>query len=282
MPNFSIIAKGKYSHKQTSELLEITRYLIIRRKKGRVLLLDMNNRSDENLTAMELRIEQFDARGNSLGTATVKLDGLSVAKGEFVLKKEISVHRACIDFRVKVLAVEYGNYAYRLGGADTFVTYEKEAVRKPVDRKKMRKKLGNRNFLAKRRKLTIPLFVSVFVALLLLIPPVITFTQTYVFDNNGEKEFHLKNVQYEFTEANYNDKTPVNVIGYDGIGGQNIVIPATLDGHPVKAVKAEAFKQNLLLETLTVASGVVIEERAFAECPFLKKVVLQGVAKRWQ
>lgn len=278
MRNFSIIAKGKYSHKQTSELLEITRYLIVRKKKGRVLLLDMNNHSEENLTAMELRIEQFDARGNSLGTATVKLDGLSIAKGEFVLKKEISVHRACIDFRVKVLDVEYGNYAYRLGGADTFVTYEKEVVRKPVDRKKMRKKLGNRNFLAKRRKFAIPLFVSVFVALLLMIPPVITFTQTYVFDNNGEKEFHLKNVQYEFTEANYNDKTPVNVIGYDGIGGQNIVIPAILDGHPVKAVKAEAFKQNFLLETLTVASGVVIEERAFAECPFLKKVVLQGTA----
>lgn len=278
MRNFSIIAKGKYSHKQTSELLEITRYLIIRKKKGRVLLLDMNNRSEENLTAMELRIEQFDARGNSLGTATVKLDGLSIAKGEFVLKKEISVHRACIDFRVKVLAVEYGNYVYHLGSADTFVTYEKEVVRPSVDRKKMRKKLGNRNFLAKRRKFAIPLFVSVFVALLLMIPPVITFTQTYVFDNYGEKEFHLKNVQYEFTEANYNDKTPVNVIGYDGLGGQNIVIPATLDGHPVKAVKAEAFKQNVLIESLTVASGVVIEDRAFAECPFLKKVVLQGTA----
>lgn len=278
MRNFSIIAKGKYSHKQTSELLEVTRYLIIRKKRGRVLLLDLNNHSEEKLTAMQLLIEQFDARENSLGETTVKLENLSVGKGEFVLKKEIAVHRSCIDFRVKVLAVEYGNYVYRLGGADTFVTYEKPVVRKPVDKKKMRKKLGNRNFLAKRRKYSIPLFVSAFVALLLLIPPVITFSQTQIFDNNGESQFHLKNVTYEFTEADYNDKTPVNVIGYDGVGGQNIVIPATLDGHPVKAVKAEAFKQNLIIETLTVESGVIIEDRAFAECPFLKKVVLKGTA----
>lgn len=278
MRNFSIIAKGKYLHEQTSKLLEVTRYLIVRKKKGRVLLLDLRNCSQEKLTAMQLKIEQFDARGNSLGETVVKLDSLAIEKGDFVLKKEISVHRACIDFRAEVTAVEYGNYVYRLGGEDTFVTYEKPVVRKSVDKKKMRKKLGNRNFLAKRRKLAIPLFVSVFVGVLLCVSPAFAFLQSYYFDNNGEKEFHLKNVQYEFTETNYNDKTPVNVVGYDGIGGQNIVIPATLDGHPVKAVKAEAFKQNLFIETLTVASGVIIEDRAFAECPFLKEVVLQGTA----
>ena len=278
MGNFSIIAKGKYSHKQTSELLEVTRYLIVRKKKGRVLLLNLNNRSKENLTAMCLRIEQFDARGNSLGNTTVNVDALSVQNGEFVLKKEIAVHRACIDFRADVLSVEYGNYVYRLGSEDTFVTYEKPVQRTPVDKKKMRKKLGNRNFLAKRRKLSTPLFVSLFLGVLLCLTPAFIFLQTVNFDNNRNQQFHLKNVLYEFTDSNYNEKTPVNVIGYDGVGGQNIVIPATLDGHPVKAVKAEAFKQNLFIESLTVASGVEIEARAFAECPFLKKVVLQGTA----
>ena len=169
MPNYNVIAKGKYTHKQTSDVLKIERFLIVRRKKSRLLLLDVNNCAEENLTGLLLQIDQFDVRGKSLGSIQTSMKDLSQKPGAFVLKKEIEIHRSCIDFHVQVISAEYGNYVYRLGENDTYVTYDKPEKKENVDRKAIRRKLGNRNFVAKERTYKTPVFVSLFIAGLLTV-----------------------------------------------------------------------------------------------------------------
>lgn len=276
MREFSVISKGKYTHKQTNEFLHVDRFLIIRKKKRRMLLLDLDNRSEEKLTALELQIDQFDARGNALGSTRAQIDGLQVEKGKYVLKKEIEVHRACMDFRVKVLTAEYGAYAYRLGENDTYITYEQESPKREVNRKKLRRSLGNKNFVAKPRQYKIPLFVSGFVAVLLLFVGLFCATQALHFDTYGMTQFHRMGVTYEFTDENYNDTTPLRVIGAVG-GGANVVkVPAEVDGHPVQSITDSAFQGNSYLEEITIADGVRIETGAFSNCKRLTKVTLLG------
>lgn len=282
MRDFNVIAKGNYTHKQTNEFLHVDRFLIVRKKKGRVLLLNLNNLSEEKLTGLRLQIDQFDVRGKSLGFTTVELDDLAVEHGEYVLKKEIAVHRACIDFRVQVLLAEYGNFAYRLGDNDTYITYEKPLEKSTVNRAKMRKRMGNRNFTIRERRFGIPLFVSAFLAALLFVTAGFYAVYAYTYKNNsyggnGTQTFYKSNVLYRFASENYDEKTPVDVVGYTGIGGSDIVIPSKVDGHTVQSVKESAFEGNLLVESVTVGSGVRIEKRAFADCFQLKSVTVQGV-----
>ena len=62
MSNYGVIAKGEYLHKQSNEFLHVDRYLILRRKAKRYLLLDFENLHTETLSGMTLQIDQLDAR----------------------------------------------------------------------------------------------------------------------------------------------------------------------------------------------------------------------------
>lgn len=143
-------------------------FLIVRRKKRRILLLDLNNLAKEPLTALRLQIDQFDARGNALGEKVVDLKKCTAKSGKFVLKKEIELHRSCIDFRVKILCANYGNYAYRLGDNDTYITYETPKKRAEANKRQIKEELGEKGFSAKSRKHRAPVFVGVFAAIVLV------------------------------------------------------------------------------------------------------------------
>ncbi|MBQ8230233.1 MAG: leucine-rich repeat protein [Clostridia bacterium] len=275
MGNYTVIAKGKYAHGQTNDVLHVERFLIVRRKKRRILLLDLNNLAKETLTALRLQIDQFDARGNALGEKVVELKKLTAKPGKFVLKKEIELHRSCIDFRVKILCANYGNYAYRLGDNDTYITYETPKKRAAANKQQLQEELGEKGFSAKSRKHRAPVFVGVFAAIVLAASGVLSYLHLREF-TNGRNEFFLRNIKYEYTEEEITAETPLRVVGYIGLGGDKITVPNTVDGHPVTAVKANAFAGNKVLKQLTVESGVVIEDGAFAGCQKLEKVVLEG------
>jgi hypothetical protein len=79
MNNYGVIAKGEYLHKQSNEFLHVDRYLILRRKNKRYLLLDFENLHAGALTGMTLQIDQLDARGHSLGFNNVDFSALNFA-----------------------------------------------------------------------------------------------------------------------------------------------------------------------------------------------------------
>ena len=70
------------------------------------MLLNFDNVRNEKLTAITLQIDQFDARGNPLGVVNVAYDDFEFEKGKFVLRHKIPLHRACMDFYVKIIKAE--------------------------------------------------------------------------------------------------------------------------------------------------------------------------------
>lgn len=153
--NYNVIAKGEYAYKQTSELLHIERFLVVRKRGRRWLLLDCNNLSESVLTGMKLSILQFDARGNELGESIAEIKGTSFKHGKFILKHAVALAGGCVDVRVKVLCVEYGNLSYRLGKEDVYPVFERPTRRKKLSKKEISAKTGG-----KRTDARIPFVLS--------------------------------------------------------------------------------------------------------------------------
>ncbi len=95
-----------------------------------------------------------------------------------------------------------------------------------------------------------------------------------------------KSLRYEtkdiVTENGIKYRVSVNneaeVMAYTG-EDTAVVIPAFVDGYPVKVIKAKAFYDNDIIESLVISEGIEhIEEMAFASCSNLKGVsVPEGV-----
>ncbi len=275
MRNFNVIAKGEYPYKQTSEFLHVRRFLIVRKKSRRFLLLDLENRKDEVLTALTLQVEQFDVRGNSLGSVTKNFKDLSFRKGKFIFKKNIELHRSCIDCQVRVACAEYGNYSYRLGEDDVFVTYEKKQKRKAVNTDELKNELGEEGFSTAKRRYGIPVFLSAFGGVIVTAAIVVSCIQLSKFKEK-EESFFLSNLQYEFVDLENKDTSPVVITGYVGFGGDSIVIPNEIMGHSVLSVENGAFAGNEYIENLTIQGGVEIGERAFENCDKLETVLIEN------
>lgn len=274
MRNFNVIAKGEYPYKQTNEFLRVGRFLIVRKKSRRFLLLDLENRRDETLTALSLQIDQFDVRGNFLGSVRKDFKNLSFKKSKFILKKNIELHRACIDCQVKIACAEYGNYAYHLGENDVFVTYEKKKKKPVVNAEEVKRELGEEGFSAKIRRHKIPVFLSVFAGVILIAATALSYMQLDRFKKE-EDEFFLANLRYEFVDSEDKENSAVNIVGYVGLGGDDIVIPASVDGHTVQRVNDGAFEGNTNIEKLTVQGGVEIGANAFRNCDNLQTLVIE-------
>lgn len=275
--SFSVVSKGEYTYKQTNEYLSVERYLIIRKKGRRYLLLNFNNKLSDNLTAVTLQIDQFDARGNFLGVVNAEFGDLAFGQGKFVLKEDVEIHRACMDFKVKILRAEYGDFVYRLGENQIYTAYEKKEVKKPVNRKAIERQVGKEGVVATHRRFTTPIAVSIFAFIIVLASMAAIFLHFNIFKKN-ESSFFIANVEYAFASENKDDGAPVYVIGSVGLGADNIVIPAVVEGHPVTHVAQGAFKDNSRIRKLTVNGDVLIEKEAFSGCSNLTSVTLNGVS----
>lgn len=273
--NYSVIAKGEYAYKQTNAFLPIERFLIIRKKSRRFLLLNFDNRRNETLTGLTLQIDQFDAHGNPLGVADKQLSDLAFKKGKFILKDSIELHRSCIDCRVKVIRAEYGNFAYCLGADDVYATYEKRKKKQPIDKEAIVKEVGEEGVLVKRRRFGFPVAVGVISGVLIVGAAIASFVHLNNFKED-ESSFFLNNIEYAFVDdEDRSADAPVNIVGYVGLGGDSIVIPNSVDGHPVYQIQDAAFMYNDILEEVVIEGGVRIGSNAFRGCRNLEKVVIE-------
>ena len=273
--SYSVISKGEYSYKQTNEFLLIDRFLIIRKKSRRFLLLNFNNLRNETLTGLTLQIDQFDAHGNPLGAANKTIKDLAFKKGKFILKNNVELHRSCIDFRLKIVRAEYGNFAYCLGENDVYVTYEKRKKKQPIDRESIQKEVGEEGVSVQRRKFGIPAIVGVISAVTLICGAIASVVHLNKFKDD-EESFFLNNIEYEFVDQeDRSADAPVNIVGYVGLGGDSIVIPNSVDGHPVYQIAEEAFMYNEILEEVVIEGGVRIGLNAFRGCTNLEKVEIK-------
>ena len=275
MRNFNVIAKGEYKYKQTNEFLTVERFLIIRKKSRRYLLLDMHNRLEEKLTGLTLQIDQFDVRGKDLGAVNAEFKNLSIKNGKFIFKENIELHHSCIDFRVKIVSAVYGNYAYRLGADDVYVTYEKKKKRRLVDKEEIKKEVGEEGVKSTSRRFPIPVTVGICAGVVAVASIAVAISQLNAFKEDQE-DFFLQNIQYEILDPTDPDNSPVNITGYTGLGGESIVIPNEVEGHPVVSVVQDAFMGNTIIKEVTVQKGVELSQGAFFDCDKLEKVTIEG------
>lgn len=278
MHNFSVVNKGEYKHKQTSDVLSVSRFLIVRKRAKRYLLLDLENLKSEAITGINFQIDQFDARGNSLGALKVSFNNLSIANGKFILKEKIVLHRACVDFFIKILCVEYGDYKYRLGSKETFAVYEKTEQKEKVTKKSVEKEVGKTGRVSSKRVFSTPVFVSLLAICVIAASIAVTFLHLNKFKEK-ETSFFLSNVEYEFVGGNNSEGSELQVKGYVGLGGGDLVIPAKIEGHPVTRITAGAFDGNTTIKSLKAEGFVNIEAGAFRRCVNLQTVDLGGGAE---
>ena len=275
--DYSIISKGVYEHKQTNEFLHINKFIIMRKKAGRYLLLELENLHAEALTGMSFQIDQLDARGNSLGFVNANFNDVSFGTGEFILKEKIKLNASCLEVRIKVLKAEYGNLVYRLGANDTFATIEEKKKKKDINRKAVVKEVGEEGHAHAPRRFRNPVFIGIFSFILIMVCCGAIFLHLKDFSDKNDS-FFLSNVKYSFVDGDKSEGSDVYVTGYIGLGGENIVIPSQVNGHPVTKVAENAFKGNKRMETLTVEGDVLIEKSAFSTCIRLKEINLNGVS----
>ena len=276
MHNFNVVNKGEYKHKQTSEALHLSRFIILRGKHCRYLLLDLENKKQNVLTGMVLQIDQYDARGNALGTFDVAFDNLEASQGKFVLKEKIKMHHACTDFFVKVIRAEYGEYKFYLGKNGEYSVYEKKQIKTPVSKESVKKETGKTGFSWAQRVFKKPLFVCFLAIIIMMLAVGGLYFQLQAFKEK-ENTFFLSNVEYKFSVEN-KEGSEIEVIGYKGMGGGDLVIPKEVEGHPVTKINKDAFKGNALVKTVKAEGNILIEDGAFADCKNLKEVKLLDMA----
>ena len=274
MHKFNVVNKGEYTHKQTSGALHVSRFLILRGRQCRYLLLEFLNNKDNILTGVGLQIEQYDARGNALGIVDVSYSDLSVKSGKFVLKEKIKVHHACFDFYVKVVYAEYGEYKFLLGKSGEYSLYDKKQYNKPVSQSLVKKETGKTGFTWMRRIFSKPAFICFFAIVLMcsIVGLIYNQLQDFKVDNDT---FFLSNVEYKFVTED--SKQKLEVVGYKGWGGGDLVIPETVDGYPVIKVAENAFKDISLVKSVKIEGKLIIENNAFYGCSNLKSVELLDV-----
>ncbi len=273
--HYNVIAKGEYAYEQTSDFLHIERFLIVRKRGRRWLLLDCNNLSKSELTGLTLSVRQFDPRGNELGEKVAKIKKTSFKHGKFLLKYAVALDNGCVDVRVKVLCAEYGNISYRLGKEGVYSVFERPTNWKKLTKKELSAKTGKSGRTQEYRRFYSPAVFSVIAIIIIAFSCIMSITQLFGFSAEGD-EFFISNIRYRYSSIFQDDDSPVYVVGSVGFGGQTLYVPNEVEGHPVLKIAEDAFSEDSVVRKITVANGVAIESGAFSFCDSLKEVVLEG------
>ena len=274
--NYSVIFKGDYEHKQTSDLLNITRYIIVRQKRSRYLILEMNNLNSESLAELKLQIDEYDARGNFLGAFDFSFEKLNIKSGVFVFQEKILLNSACADFFVKITSAKYGKVDYRLGDKGSYSVFDDKKPYMPVKEKQLEPEVVKNGHTANVRKFKSPIFVSLLSLICVLAFIMGTVLHLSAFKKD-EQRFILHNIEYEFVDKNKTEGSDLIVTGFAGLGKGEIVINSTLEGYNVIKISKTAASSNPdFIKTLRINGDMEIEEGAFSKCKKLTKVVTNG------
>ncbi len=267
----TIISKGKYAHEQPEQLISLKQYMFVRNEKGKKqLLLRFANERNEVCTGFEFVLSLMDAKGNVIREERLESAADTYPAGtSFGFDHPIQADERCTDFRVRLLRASFGDYTYRVENAGVLVSYEKTKQLAA----EAQGKHEHRPPRVHMRKIKMPWLCAV-LALLVLAAMFATFGYLLHEYMDGNMEFSLSGVKYEFVSDN-TETGEVEITGYSGLLG-NILLPSEIEGHPVIGIREGAFDSNFRVRRVRV-ENLNIPATAFRDCGNLESVELVGV-----
>lgn len=267
-----IISKGFYTYPQIRGYLSVKQYIVLREGNKKYLALRMTNEHGETATGMTLSVRQYDSASRFIATEKVEVSNIKAkTDADFNLKEKIELREECERFEVDVVSMTFGTYKYLVRNGEIIPTFSLEEEKGDRDKAevtyKMRK--GSQKVVQRNRvspKLYIILSAVIFLAVCAFaVLQVLNFAKT-------EVVFTLDNIEYSFETDNHKDG-PISIDKYKGIVG-NVVIPESIEGHPIARISANAFSGSWI-GSVVVKGDTVIEDHAFSNCWFLKTAELE-------
>ena len=268
-----IISKGFYTYPGIPNFVGVKQYIMVRSGKENHLFFRFENPKNDRLTAISFSVDCYDSEGRIIKTAKIEQTNLKI-KGHscFVVSKPVVVDGGCVDFKVSINSVAYGDFCYITHGNEIEVLYEKQNNDKEVDRVPFLHKLGGNTHKAAPRTLHTPRFfismvsVIIFTLFLILGIKIYNFTRTEVL-------FSLDKVEYTFATDNRKDG-PIIIVGCKS-NAANIIVPDEIEGHDVLAIASNAF-EDTNVRTIQLNGTIEIRDYAFSGASKLQKVTIES------
>ncbi len=266
-----IITKGTYQHGGAEELISLKQYMFIRgENKKKQLVLRFVNEHVDACQKYSFYLYLLNARGDVIHQELYERENVSLTPGKtFVFDEKIDVPEKCTDFRVVLAEASFGNYIYRVKNAGVLVTYKNARELNHDVVGKYAKAKRKRRFRILKKPL---LCAAVALVMLACVFAMAAFIMREYVDTHND--FSLSGVQYEFV-ASKDGTQQVDIIGYKGLSG-NVLLPSSIEGYPVRAIREGAFKDNRLVRHVRIENMDVPKE-AFSGCSNLKSVELVNV-----
>lgn len=273
-----IIAKGAYIHPQLEDLVSVKQYIITKINGRKTLLLRLSNDREEVATALTLRVRQYNVKGEFICAEKVEIKKQSISPlSVFALNKPVILNDSCIEFRVDVINVSYGDYTYDVIEGEAHIRYAKVADQDTtkVNTSQLTLDLGGKKQRVAVRTLKAPALLVSMCSILLFVVMCFTIAQIARF-MYVETAFTLDNFEYEFMTDNKDDG-PIRLTKYNG-EALNLVIPAEIEGYPIASI-AEGTFSNSRIRSITIQGNTVIEANAFKNCRKLETVSIPHVTE---
>lgn len=270
-----IVSKGFYTHPGIPNFVSAKQYVVIKKGLENQLFFRFENPKNETLTALSFSVDCYDADGNAVKTVKIEQQALKV-KGRscFVVNSPIALEPECVDFKVSIHCVSYGDYCYVVHGNDVEVVFEKQNPYQEIDCVPYLHKMGGHTHKSSSRTLHAPqLFFALFSLILIALFAVLgvklyTFTRT-------EEIFSLNQVEYTFATENHKDG-PIIIVGTKSRAG-HIIVPDKIEGHDVVAVHSNAFS-NSNAHTIEFKGSIRLEPLAFENASNLQSLYIESIS----
>ncbi len=267
MQNYDVISKGAYARPQSENLVFVTGFLFIRQEGKKYLLLKLKNPRGEAVGEINLKVTLLNAKGRTVNVLRLSSDKGGAANGSFAFGEKIEVGEDCCDFIAKVESAAYGGYLYREDGA---AEYAARGRTEQFDVSAKKEAMGGKTRTVARRRLGVPVLVTILTCLLLFCAALVTYFQLKDFINDATG-FTYSGVEYVFEDADKAKGTNIIVTGYKG-SRPNVVIPEKIDGYVVSEIREGAFEGNSKIKKLKIEGDVKIGGYAFSGCSKLVSV----------
>ncbi|MCQ2409014.1 MAG: leucine-rich repeat domain-containing protein [Clostridia bacterium] len=267
--DYQIISKGFYSYPQSNEQVTLKQFIFAYKNDKKCLLLRFDNNEETTISGIQFLVLEMDKRGNKIGEQLVKSHDIHCAGGEsFSVSEDIFIHDDCTDFKVQIVAADFGDYKYSYKKNNTAVSYDPPKQIELDDSIKKTMGLQKKSVAPKNYKLGGLLLIVTVVVILAAFG--FTWLQLGAFVESAAV-FTLDNIEYEFSDT-ADDMSEIVVTNYKG-HETNIIIPDVIQGMKVVAIKEEALS-NKTITSVVIEGNPAIGDRAFANCTDLKSVSL--------
>ena len=136
--NNNCIARGVYSHSQTSKFVCVKEYMFIRRDGKKCLVTRFCNETPYTLNSIKILLTELDSTGNVIRKSNLSYRSFFAGPDEvFCAGSGIVVSPKCVDFRITVISATSDKYVFKTRRGRVVTFYNKRAglkVRRPADK----------------------------------------------------------------------------------------------------------------------------------------------------